>query len=105
VKHDDACRALMLGDFVGIYKQSSGAPAEDGERVSPHPRLPHSRVGRHAVRMADWRRVPLTTALTHKAIDVPAAGVCVPALKDKLQPIVAIVARAGTLIRCGPPMV
>jgi hypothetical protein len=77
VKRDDACRALMLGDFVGIYKQLSGAAREDGERVSPDPRLPHFRVGRrHAVRMADWRRVPLTTALIHKAIDTGGRRLC-----------------------------
>jgi hypothetical protein len=35
----------MLGDFVGIYEQSGGRPAEHGERASPYPRLPHSRWG------------------------------------------------------------
>jgi hypothetical protein len=106
MKRDDTNRALMLGDFVGIYEQSGGRSCGARgarEPLSSSAAFPVGR--RHAVRMADRRRVPLTTALTHKAIDVPAASVCVPALKYKLHAVVDIVAPAGTLMRRGPPMV
>jgi hypothetical protein len=93
MKRDDTNRALMLGDFVGIYEQSGGRSC--GARGAREPLSSSAAfpVGwRHAVRMADRRRVP-------------AASVCVPALKYKLHAVVDIVAPAGTLMRRGPPMV
>ena len=55
--------------------------------------------------MADWHRVPLTTALTRKGIDAPAVDVCVPAPNFKHHAAVDIVATAGTLTYRGRPTV